>query len=382
MTNPICNICANLISEPFYNSGQSGSLTSLNRIVEVSTIVRYCSSCRHIQTDPTFDTSAYYDTDYDILIESEEDDQIYKVIEGKPVFRTDHQVEVLLEKLTLKNGSRLLDYGCAKSSTFRNLLKKRPDLDLNLFDVSERYVPFWSSFLIKDKWATYTPPSAWDSSFDVITSFFAFEHIEKPGEALRDLSRLLKKGGVFYCVVPNILTNIADLVVVDHLNHFTKDSLLKMCSDAGLTQIDVDSEIHTSALVITATKNSDLDYSARLEEEDVQAKLVNMSKFWSSALERTRQFESSLDASSEIAIYGAGFYAAFITAALSEPARIKYYIDQNPHLEGRKMNEKPIIHPKNFGSDVQSLFVGLNPDHARDIIKPLETLQGLKTFFL
>ena len=95
MTNPTCNICASQISEPFYNSGQSGSLTSLNRIVEVSTIVRYCSSCRHIQTDPTFDTAAYYDTDYDILIESEEDDQIYKVIEGRPVFRTDHQVEVL-----------------------------------------------------------------------------------------------------------------------------------------------------------------------------------------------------------------------------------------------------------------------------------------------
>ena len=80
--------------------------------------------------------------------------------------------------------------------------------------------------------------------------------------------------------------------------------------------------------------------------------------------------------------FGVGFYAAFITAALSEPGRIKYYIDQNPHLEGRTLNEKPIIHPKNFSSDVQALFVGLNPDHARDIIKQLETLQGLKTFFL
>ena len=46
------------------------------------------------------------------------------------------------------------------------------------------------------------------------------------------------------------------------------------------------------------------------------------------------------------------------------------------------MNEKPIIHPKNFSPDVQALLVGLNPDHARDIIKQLETLKGLKTFFL
>ena len=88
MTNPTQHL-ASQISEPFYNSGQSGSYF-LNRIVDVSTIVRYCS-LPYIQTDPTFDTAAYYDTDYDILVESEEDDQIYKVIEGKPVFRTDHQ---------------------------------------------------------------------------------------------------------------------------------------------------------------------------------------------------------------------------------------------------------------------------------------------------
>ena len=46
---------------------------------------------------------------------------------------------------------------------------------------------------------------------DVVTSFFALEHVEDPGLFVGDLTKYLKKDGSLYIIVPNLYENFADL---------------------------------------------------------------------------------------------------------------------------------------------------------------------------
>jgi 2-polyprenyl-3-methyl-5-hydroxy-6-metoxy-1,4-benzoquinol methylase len=166
------------------------------------------------------DATSFYESDYDILVNSEEEDQIYEVKpDGKQVYRTAHQVKVLLDKLLLPSGARILDYGCAKSSITKSLLAQRSDIEPHLFDVSARYIPFWKKFIEPSRWAVHETPSAWQGYFDVVTSFFSMEHMVQPAASVLKMAAMLKPGGALYCIVPNVATNVADFIVLDHVNH-------------------------------------------------------------------------------------------------------------------------------------------------------------------
>lgn len=383
--NPQCNVCGTILPAPLYDSGASASITSLCRIVDLPTRVRQCCFCSHVQTDAVFDSSIYYQKEYDILVESEEEDQIYVVIDGTPVFRAEHQAATLLDKLEPKSGARMLDFGCAKSGTYRKLSTLRPDLELHFFDVSDRYTEFWSLFAKPGRCAVGEIPDAWNASFDIVTSFFAFEHIATPVDSLRTAAALLKPGGRFYCIVPNILTNPADFVVVDHENHFTEASILALAREAGLEGIEIDGSSHRGAFVVIGTKSVQQSIPAATERMVLRGEhdVAKLGDFWSGAAERVRAFEAALDSHDPIAVYGAGFYGTFITAALIEPERVRCYLDQNPFLVGRLLSGKwPVIHPSELPDDVTVLLVGLNPIQARTIIDSLPSLHHLHTFFL
>lgn len=53
------------------------------------------------------------------------------------------------------------------------------------------------------------------ASVDAFVSFETVEHIERPGEYLREVARVLKKGGEFYCSTPNRTLTSPGLRLVD-----------------------------------------------------------------------------------------------------------------------------------------------------------------------
>lgn len=385
MSTPSCNVCHAPLADALYTSAPERSLTSLCEIYEGSTVVYACHDCGHLQSTEMQAVGDYYDQDYDILVGSEEEDQIYEVRDGETIYRTAHQVSVLLDKLDLPAGARLLDYGCAKSSSVRMLLQQRPDLVPHLFDVSERYIPFWEKFVKPEHWATYEPRPEWQDRFDVVTSFFSLEHIVQPAEVTARIARFLKPGGRFYCIVPNVFTNTADFIVADHVNHFTRPSLERLLQEAGLRPVEIDDSSHRGAFVVVAERP--LAASAAITTTPVApvvAELARIGQFWNEAAQRVAAFESELAATTDVAVYGAGFYSAFITANLARPERIRCYLDQNPFLQGKTMNGKPVLAPAGLATDIATLLVGLNPAHARRIIADIPALagRGLHCFYL
>jgi SAM-dependent methyltransferase len=290
--NSPCNVCNHAPIEQVYASAGDQSITSLAQVYPGPTKVFFCDQCGHLQTAPLPDLEAYYEDQYRILIDSVDEDQLYRIDNGHKVFRVQHQVDTLLSKIDLPKEARVLDFGCAKGATSRLLLQARPDIAAHLFDVSNMYEPFWQRFVSEDPCATHQWPNHWAGSFDVVMSYFVIEHVVKPVDILIAQASLLKPGGVIYFIVPNVYTNSADLVVADHVNHFSKQSLSELLNRANLHIDHIDASAHDSAWVVTATKTPPTKQSIS-DVDTLCAKVQQMSLFWSELADRVHQFEAA-----------------------------------------------------------------------------------------
>lgn len=388
MSHLSCNVCAAPLTHMLYESEGAQSLTSLCQVRPGVTRVHACGQCAHLQTEEMVDAASFYESDYDILVNSEEEDQIYEVKpDGAQIYRTAHQVKVLLDKLPLPSGARILDYGCAKSATIKNLLAQRPDLQPYLFDVSARYIPFWEKFIEPGRWSVHETPEHWQDHFDVVTSFFSMEHMVRPEASVRKMAAMLKPGGALYCIVPNVATNVADFIVLDHVNHFSAPSLQYLLQGAGLVVESIDDTAHRGAFVVVARRVAEplrepLSAEFPRQVQDWLARFRGMASFWSNAAGRVRQQEADLPADADVAIYGAGFYGAFVVSCLKAPQRVICHLDQNIYLQGRELNGRPILAPAQLPAHVQHVWVGLNPAHARQIITQVDSLAARSLSFL
>jgi 2-polyprenyl-3-methyl-5-hydroxy-6-metoxy-1,4-benzoquinol methylase len=388
MNRLFCNVCTAPLPRALYESKGPQSLTSLCKLRHGATRVYTCGQCAHLQTEEMIDAATFYESEYDILVNSEEEDQIYEVKpDGTQVYRTDHQIKVFLEKLPLPSGARILDYGCAKSAMTKSLLKQRPDLQPHLFDVSARYIPFWEKFIEPERWAVHEAPDSWLGYFDVVSSFFSMEHMVCPEASVRKMAAMLKPGGALYCIVPNVDTNVADFIVLDHVNHFSKPSLTYLLQDAGLVVESIDDTSHRGAFVVVARRVTEAQQMAlpetfSAEVQDWLTRFQRTASFWSQAAERVRLQEAQLPPDAETAIYGAGFYGSFIVSCLKDPQRVACHLDQNIYLQGRELNGRAILTPAQLPQRIQHVWVGLNPAHARKIIAQVEPLLARSVSFL
>ncbi|MSU41101.1 MAG: class I SAM-dependent methyltransferase [Pedosphaera sp.] len=378
-----CNICCQPLGEPLYVSAEPISVTSLCHTLPDRATVFHCATCGHLQTQPLANLDAYYAAQYRMLVDSEEEDQLYAVEDGRQIFRTEHQVRTLLAQVALPQGARVLDYGCAKAMTLRALQERRPDIVPHAFDVSPMYQRFWEKFIAPADCAIHQLPDEWRGRFDLVTSFFALEHVADPRAMLRGIAALLKPGGRFYCIVPDTYANIADLVVADHVNHFCAPSLRRLMAGAGLAVETVDASAHTSAFVVVARKAAAVVDASASEGEELAAlaaKASAMADYWRDFTQRVREFEVAHGG--RAAIYGSGFYGTFIATCLRQPERVECFLDQNPHRQTKTLLGKPILAPTRLPQGINLVYVGLNPQHARAGIDSVTEWRGQQlTYF-
>ncbi|HSX70215.1 MAG TPA: hypothetical protein VLF16_04710, partial [Pseudomonas sp.] len=95
MTLGRCQACEGRELRSLYEMQSGLALTSLGETYVASTRVWVCLECSHLQTEEMEQVEQYYAEQYNILADSEEEDQVYEVRNGKPLYRTQHQLDVL-----------------------------------------------------------------------------------------------------------------------------------------------------------------------------------------------------------------------------------------------------------------------------------------------
>ena len=353
-----CRVCATPLSQPSY-AAPAPAMTSLSTLIDIPSDVFVCLQCGHIQSPNLPDVQAFYDNEYRISLQSDEHDQLYETRKGKPVFRTDHQAQIVLE-LDLPQNAKILDFGAAKATTLKKVFDQRSDLIPYVFDVSEDYRSHWASWVDEDNQATYQLPHAWHGKFDVITAHFVIEHVEEPVQILKELAQCLSPEGRLFFSVPDPLGNSGDLLVADHLNHFTEVSLQKAIALSGLKVERINQSDFRGAHCVIATRSNGVGVEPdNLTIQKTVSEANEKLGWWKNVLSNLKDYPNA-------AIYGAGFYGTLIASRLSELPIC--FIDRNPHLQGKKHLNRPVIIPEDCPSNIEAIYAGLNPDHAPEIL--------------
>jgi len=378
-----CGVCGTPSSAPAYRHDGAVSISSTARAIEVPTIVYVCEVCAHVQTPPLEDIGGYYDTAYNVHLESDDADDLYAVRDGVPVYRAQHQANVALEKLALPPGASVLDYGCGKGMSLRALCAARPDLDGAVFDVSDAYRAHWDAFVPRANQAAYAPPPAWSERFDAVLSFFALEHVSDPRGFLAKIRALLKPGGTLHLTVPNVRRNVGDFIVVDHVNHFMPSSLRHLLAEAGFTGVRIDETSHDAAYVVDAVRgDGEPVATTRAEIAEYVAEARRSAAFWTAASDAVAAFEREAARGRKSAIYGSGFYGVFIASRLADRSNLAYFLDRNPHQQAKRIFDRSVRSPDAIEDDVEVVYAGLNPAVARDVIANVRALyRSERAFF-
>jgi SAM-dependent methyltransferase len=374
-----CRVCQGRLGTAIYHA-HPPSLTSLSTLADVPTEVFVCTRCGHGQSINLPNVGAFYDTHYRISLDSEGHDQLYAIVDGHPIYRTDRQAELVILHANPPHGARVLDYGAAKAATLRNITTRRPDLVPYVFDVSTDYVDYWKSWVAPERCATYSVPESWNALFDLVTVHFVLEHAVEPVMLLRDVRRVLKKGGTLFLSVPNPIQNPGDLIVVDHANHFSEASLRRALRSCGFDEILVDSEGFGGAFVVVAKALEVVDADA-VDVTGAVCAFTDIGKFWSQADARLGDI-ARLHKGTPSAVYGAGVYGSFIAARIGEIVNLVAFVDRNPHVRLRPHLGRDVLKPEDLPAAVKVVYAGLNPKSARAILADVPEWRGRSLDFV
>ena len=145
-----------------------------------------------------------------------------------------------MRKGRIKNyisGGRILDIGCGRG-LFLKIMRddgwKVNGVEFNAEAASNVY----GISVVSGEPASWGFP---DGAFDAITMNHVLEHLPQPGEMIHECGKLLKKGGLLMCAVPNFLSLQSSvgkgawfhLDIPCHIYHFSEEGLRSILTKSG-----------------------------------------------------------------------------------------------------------------------------------------------------
>ena len=108
-----------------------------------------------------------------------------------------------LKWLGLKDGMRILDVGSGTGVYTELLLENLPhssvtalEVDRKLFNMSKERLSEYEGDRLNFKFGSIKNSGLKENSYDFVVCRFVFQHLESPIEAIREIYRLLKPGGI------------------------------------------------------------------------------------------------------------------------------------------------------------------------------------------
>ena len=275
-----------------------------------------------------------------------------------PVTRSEWLVQQVVGHAALPATGRLLDVGCGNGAFLRAFSKAMPGWRLAGTELSEatraiveripRVEAFYTGALQE------TP-----GQFDMISLVHVLEHISHPLELLATVSGKLKPGGFVFIEVPDAERNPFDLLIVDHVSHFTRTTLTDLFEAAGYSiaassQSWVAKEISAVITHVGNHVDSGVHPSADLTAGLEWLRTARTAAGCARAEADGRPF----------GIFGSSVAATWLAHEVD--CAMHFFVDEDPNRQGRHFMGRRVLSPSQVPAG-SVVFVGIGGGVAEDV---------------
>jgi SAM-dependent methyltransferase len=356
----LCQACAvdRLLEIPGFS--QLPRVTSDSKPFRTGGHLAVCQSCGMVQKLPDAqwlgEIGEIY-RDYEMYHQSAANDQaVFDPVSGRPMGRCEVLARRLLESGQLPPRGSLLDVGAGSGAMLAAFSAASPGWRLFGLDLDDRKEPALKAIPRFERLFT-TPPEQVSQQFELVTLIHSLEHFPDPVAMLRSLRGLVAPGGRLFVQVNNAERTPFDLVVADHLCHFTPQSLACLVARSGLgvggTRTDwVNKEL--SLLASVAPQSA----SPQCEDAAAATARVRRDVAWLAGMLRHARARSAQAGRGRFGMFGTSVAATWLASGLGDA--IDFYVDEDPARRGRSHLGRPILAPDQVaaGATVYLAFIG------------------------
>ncbi|WP_374649782.1 class I SAM-dependent methyltransferase [Dongia sp.] len=296
-----------------------------------------CGTIQKPLTEPLLADMAAIYADYDVYYQGGGAEQL--VLDGRDG-RARRRSEVLVERLNAKGifdrPGNALDVGCGNGVFLAAIADKTPAWRLDGLDLDDRHeaslnrIPGFGHLIAEDILTLA-------GCYDFISAVHALEHLPDPRAALAALRNCLAPDGVLFIQAPNIAENPFDILIADHVSHFTPATLSLLLGQAGFRVVSIETDwIGKELSVLAVPTEVATELPATPEAFDIGKHIAWLRDVQEEAL--------LLSQTRRIGLFGTSIAATWLAGSIGAD-RVAFFVDEDPARQGRPHFGRRILAP-------------------------------------
>jgi SAM-dependent methyltransferase len=371
--NQTCRICGLMALQEVEQYRTLPRVTSDSKPWPPGGSLSICDECGGLQkvADPKWrgEIEQIY-AHYEIYHQSKGAEQpVFEIGNSIGIPRSRKLIEYLFGRLELGQSGQLLDFGCGTGVALRNFAELLPQWRLYGAELSERSLPALRGIPGFEK--LYTCPTVEiPGRFDLITLIHSLEHVLEPVATLADLRGRIDGDGYAFVEVPDCARTPYDLVIADHLTHFTLSTLRFAAERAGYRTEMITDALLTKELSWLGRPRTETRPTMRPDPQLAKALVIRHLEWLSDQISNAKRIAAN---SCRFGIFGTSISATWLCGAL--PSAASFFVDEDPGRINRTHMGLPILAPDQVSADAH-VFIPLIPAAAESVASRLAGLQA------
>ena len=284
---------------------------------------------------------------------------VFDPAKGLPRRRSDVLLERLASQQNLGATGSILDVGCGNGVLLTAFSKVRPQWRLYGHELSDLHAGALAKIPGFERLFTGSLADL-PMSFDIITMIHALEHFGDPLAALKELRPKLKDGGSLFIEIPNGEATPFDLVIADHVSHFTRANLAQLLQRAGLGAAVIADDWITKELSVVAPREGPIvSLPAPAAPAEVRRRVTNQIAWLQAVVDDAR---AAARKRKSFGIFGTSVAAMWLFGQVADD--VAFFVDEDPSRKNTKLLNRPVLAPEDMPADA-AVYVALIPHVAR-----------------
>ena len=322
------------------------------------TICRVCGASQKLPDAAWFDEIDRIYKAYQIYKLSSGSEQVIFDTAGGSQPRSRALVDFVVEQVKPGAKGALIDIGCGNGAALANFSHALPGWTMSGTELSD--APLETLHALPNFGAFYKDEARnIPERFDIVTMIHALEHMSDPLQTLIESTALLNPGGHVFVEIPNVETSPFDLLIADHMMHFSPVHLSYLAQRAGLKVSALHDDVLPKEITMLARQGE--GHYARPNPERNSAIVARHIDWLTRLLDVARETAAKASA---FGIFGTSISGMWLYGALGED--VAFFVDEDKTRIGNSVNGKPILAPADV-PDGAMVFLPLHPGAAANI---------------